>query len=136
MTYITITQARTRSRSLWANSRIAEYEIKKSAATSEDTFFDVFLSHSFKDAEVIAGVKSYIEDQGLTVYVDWIDDPQADRRYVTAATADMLRRRMNHCGTLLYASTDAAINSKWMPWELGYFDGSKPGHVGIVPIIE
>jgi hypothetical protein len=22
-----------------------------------------------------------------------------------------------------------------MPWELGYFDGMKPGHVGIVPIV-
>jgi hypothetical protein len=85
---------------------------------------------------VIAGVKGFIEDQGLRVYVDWIEDAQADRGQVNAATADMLRRRMNHCQSLLYASSDAATKSKWMPWELGYFDGRNPGHVGIIPLIE
>jgi hypothetical protein len=98
--------------------------------------FDIFLSHSFEDAQVIAGVKGFIEDQGLQVYVDWIEDPQADRSYVTAATAEMLRQRMNNCESLLYVSSDAARKSKWMPWELGYFDGKKPGYVGIVPIVE
>lgn len=136
MAYITAQQARARSRSEWPNSRIAENEIRKSASTSIDTLFDIFLSHSFQDSEVITGVKGFIEDQGLHVYVDWIEDPQADRSQVTAATAEMLRRRMNHCETLLYVSTDAATNSKWMPWELGYFDGKSPGHVGIVPIIQ
>lgn len=136
MAYITVDQARARSRAASPNSRIAENEIRKSAWTSRDTFFDVFLSHSFKDAEIINGVKGFIEDQGLRVYVDWIEDPQADRSRVTAATADMLRERMNHCQSLLYASTDAATQSKWMPWELGYFDGKKPGRVGIVPILQ
>lgn len=136
MTYITAAQARVRSRAAWPNSRIAENEIRKSASTSMDTIFDVFLSHSFEDAEVIAGVKGFIEDQGLRVYVDWIEDPQADRSRVTAATAEMLRRRMNHCQSLLYASSDAATKSKWMPWELGYFDGKNPGRVGIVPIVQ
>ena len=130
MAYITVAQARARSRAEWANSRIAEKEIRKSASTSIDTIFDVFLSHSFEDAEVIAGVKGFIEDQGLRVYVDWIEDPQADRSCVTAATAEMLRRRMNRSQSLLYASSDAATKSKWMPWELGYFDGRNPGRVG------
>src|SRR5690349_17240794 len=107
VTYMTVAQARARSRVASPTSRIAENEIRKSAASSTDTVFDVFLSHSFKDAEVINGIKGFIEDQGLLVYVDWIEDPQADRSCVTAATADMLRRRMNHCQSLLYASTDA-----------------------------
>lgn len=135
MAYITVAQARARSRIQWPNSRIAESEIRKSASTSISTIFDVFLSHSFEDADVIAGVKGFIEDQGLRVYVDWIEDPQADRAHVTAATADMLRQRMDYCQSLLYASSDAATRSKWMSWELGYFDGKKPGRVGIVPIV-
>jgi hypothetical protein len=136
MAYITVGQARARSQRQWLNSRIAEAEIRKSASTPGSTMFDIFLSHSFEDAEVIAGIKGLIEDQGLRVYVDWIDDPQADRSNVTAATADMLRQRMNHCQSLLYASSNAATNSKWMPWELGYFDGKKPDHVAIVPIVK
>lgn len=134
--YLTVAQARARSRIGSPNSRIAEHEIRKSASASMDAVFDVFLSHAFKDAEIINGVKGFIEDQGLRVYVDWIEDPQADRSRVTPATADMLRRRMNHCQSLLYASTDAATQSKWMPWELGYFDGKKPGRIGIVPILQ
>lgn len=136
MAYITAAQALARSRAQWPNSRVAESEIRKSASTSINTIFDVFLSHSFEDAEVIAGVKGFIEDQGLSVYVDWIEDAQADRSQVTAATADMLRQRMSHCEALLYASSDASPKSKWMPWELGYFDGKKPGRIWIAPIVQ
>lgn len=135
MAYITLGQARARSRAQWSNSTLAESAIRKSASTSMSTIFDIFLSHSFEDAELIAGVKGFIEDQGLQVYVDWIEDAQADRSYVTAATAEMLRQRMDHCQMLLYVSSDAAKKSKWMPWELGYFDGRKPGYVGIVPVV-
>jgi hypothetical protein len=135
MAYVTVGQAMERSRRSWSNSAIAESEIRKSARTSEDTSFDVFLSHSYKNAEVIAGIEGFLEDQGQIVYVDWINNPEADRSRVTPATADMLRHRMRHCQFLLYASSDEAKQSRWMPWELGYFDGMKPDHVGIVPIV-
>jgi hypothetical protein len=135
MAYITVAQAVGRSRTDWSNYKIAESEIRKSAATSIDTNYHIFLSHSYEDAEVIAGVKGWIEDQGLRVYVDWVEDP-TDRSKVTAATAQMLRQRMNHCRFLLYASSNAARGSKWMPWELGYFDGRSPGCIGVVPIVQ
>jgi hypothetical protein len=102
-----------------------------------DIPFDIFMSHSYEDAEIIAGAKLIIEqNSGLTVYVDWIEDAQADRSRVTAGTADMLRQRMNHCRFLLYATSRSSPNSKWMPWELGYFDGLKGGSVGILPIVQ
>ena len=100
------------------------------------TNYDVFLSHAFEDAEVIAGVKLLIEQENLSVYVDWIEDPQADRSKVTASTAGMLRQRMNHCRFLLFASTKASSSSKWMPWELGYFDGLRRDRVGILPVVQ
>jgi hypothetical protein len=40
---------------------------------------------------------------------------------------------MNQCKALLYAFSENASNSKWMPWELGYFDGIK-GTVAVLPI--
>jgi hypothetical protein len=64
-----------------------------------------------------------------------MEDAQMDRSKVTPATADTLRQRMAHCRFLLYATSDASPNSKWMPWELGYFDGLRKGQVGIFPIV-
>lgn len=41
---------------------------------------------------------------------------------------------MNHFRYPLYASSRASPQSKWMPWELGYFDGRRSGRlVGEAP---
>jgi hypothetical protein len=97
--------------------------------------YDVFLSHSFDDAEAIYGVKRMIEALHLTVYVDWIDDPKLDRGKVTVQTAKVLRERMKACSSLVFAHSANASHSVWMPWELGYFDGIKPHQVWILPLI-
>lgn len=99
------------------------------------TSFDVFLSHSFEDKELILGVKQLIEDEGKTVYVDWIVDRHLNRKNVTKETADLLRDRMRQSTSLIYAATGNSSQSKWMPWELGWFDGSKPGQVAIMPLL-
>ena len=44
--------------------------------------FDVFLCHSLRDAEIVQGAKTILEQNGLKVYVDWIVDPQMDRSAV------------------------------------------------------
>ncbi len=66
----------------------------ETAAFNANDSFDVFLSHSSKDAEVILGIKLLLEGQGLSVYVDWIVDTQLDRTKVNAETAETLRDRM------------------------------------------
>jgi hypothetical protein len=103
------------------------------AATKTKTSFDIFLSHSTSDAEIILGVKGVLEDYGKTVYVDWLEDPQLDRRNVTAASAEVIRARMRQCKSLAYVHTVNSGGSKWMPWELGYFDGFN-GAVAILPV--
>ena len=35
---------------------------------------------------------------------------------------------------LIYVDSNNATTSKWMPWELGYFDGYKPNKIGILPV--
>lgn len=104
-----------------------------SVAFSEKTTHDIFLSHTIRDAQLILGVKGILEDLNYTVYVDWIDDPQLDRSRVSPVTADKLRTRMKLSKSLLYVTTENAENSKWMPWECGYFDGLKE-KVAIVPV--
>lgn len=98
--------------------------------------YDVFLSHSMSDAQIVLGIKTILESQyGLNVYVDWIEDKQLNRESVTAKTAETLRKRMQQSTTLLYLTTDNSSKSKWMPWELGYFDGHKPSKVAIFPVL-
>jgi hypothetical protein len=97
--------------------------------------YDVFLSHSVKDAKTVLGVKNWLEANGMNVYVDWIDDKQLDRSQVTSRTAETLRNRMRQSSCLLYIATDNSSQSKWMPWELGYFDGYSIGKVAILPIL-
>ena len=70
---------------------------------------------------------------GKTVYVDWIDDPHLDRNHVTAATANQLRLRMTQCRVLVFITTSSSPDSKWMPWELGYFDALR-NRVSVFPI--
>jgi len=98
--------------------------------------FDIFLSHASSDADLILGVKVLLEEQGLKVYVDWITDAHLDRSHVTPETADLLRRRMRQSKSLIFVATSAASQSKWMPWELGYFDGFRPDHVAILPLAD
>jgi len=136
MALLTRDQAVRASRTKASSIYLAEAELRHSASSPKSTSFDIFLSHSFEDAEVVLGVKVLLEGEGLSVYVDWIEDALVDRSRVNAQTADLLRSRMNHSKYLLYASSVASPDSKWMPWELGYFDGRRPGHVGVLPIVQ
>ncbi len=68
--------------------------------------------------------------------MDWIDDQDMERNHVTAETAQVLRARMRQSENLLYLATENAPKSKWMPWELGYFDGYKNGGVAVLPVMD
>lgn len=107
--------------------------IESATAFNKHKNYDIFLSHSSKDSELILGMKGVLEDHGYSVYVDWVDDPQLDRGNVTKKTASALRERMNCCDSLFFVTTNNSESSKWMPWECGYFDGLKE-KVAIVPV--
>lgn len=98
--------------------------------------FDIFLSHSSDDQKLVLGVMKLLQEQGLTVYVDWVVDDLLDRNSVNKNTANTLRDRMKHANSMIYMATDNSTYSKWMPWELGFFDGYKPDHIAILPVLD
>lgn len=122
-----------RGRTLRKSAR--EILVEASEALSGTEKFDVFLSHCLADAEMIVGIKALLEEQGQTVYVDWVVDKQLDRGNVTPETAAILRRRMQQSASMLFATSVSSPNSKWMPWELGYFDGLRQGRIAVLPLV-
>lgn len=134
MSTFTESRIRQRAQQKTGSIRSATTVLKEEVASAKTkSSFDIFLSHSTSDAEIILGVKGVLEDYGKSVYVDWLEDPQLDRSHVTAANAEVIRMRMRQSKSLVYVHTHNSGASKWMPWELGYFDGYN-GAVAIFPV--
>jgi hypothetical protein len=140
MAYFTKNQARAAAT---ANNRRSFYNTSSNESlldsvrkSTEDQSFDVFLSHSIIDADLVLGIKILLEEQGLSVYVDWDTDKQLSRELVNKETAHLLRKRMRQSKSLIYISTTHSSNSKWMPWELGFFDGYSQDSIAILPLTD
>lgn len=116
-----------------ARNILASWVNEQKTFSSATKTYDIFLSHSSNDVGLVAGLKLKLEDLNYSVYVDWIEDPKLSRENVTRDTALVLQARMKQCKSLIYAFSENATNSKWMPWELGYFDGIK-GTAAVLPI--
>jgi TIR domain len=118
------------------NFAASELVTEKMVADRTFAIYDIFVSHSSEDAIYIKGLRDELTRAGFSVYVDWIEDPHLNRANVTREAAAVLRQRMNSCKSLLYAISEAAKKSVWMPWELGYMDSKTKARVAIVPIVE
>lgn len=123
-----------------SRNRTAGALLEELASSPGRTSFDVFLSHSYRDAQSLGAnqllrLKILLERFGLSVYVDWMVDGDLDRNRVTTATAARIRKRMDQSKCLMFATSASSSSSKWMPWELGYKDGSS-NRVAILPIVD
>lgn len=107
----------------------------RSEARKDLVSYDVFLSQTIHDRELVYGVYAILtEDLGLTVFCDWIEAPETDRAKVTPENARYVRDRMGRSDTLLFLDSPKADQSKWMCWEIGWFDAAK-GKVGVLPVV-
>lgn len=139
MAYFTIKDAQDafarRQRGRTTRRSASQVLAEEVASVGSDEIFDVFLSHCFSDVALVLGVKTLLEERGYKVYVDWIVDRQLDRGSVNAETADVLRKRMRASESMFFATSESSSASKWMPWELGYFDGLRQGRIAILPLV-
>ncbi|MGK0159413.1 toll/interleukin-1 receptor domain-containing protein [Pseudomonas mosselii] len=135
MSFFTQDEARAAAKQAKGNRNIKAVITESMESYKEADSFDIFLSHSSSDAELVLGITALLEQRGKRVYVDWVNDPELDRSHVTKDTAARLRHRMAQSDSLFYVATDNATKSKWMPWELGFFDGLKHEKVRILPVL-
>lgn len=89
-------------------------------ATNKKT---IFLSHSHKDKDIVEQAALFLLSQGIYVYVDWKD---ASMPPVTSKeTADKIKKRIKLCDEFVVLASNNALDSKWVPWELGFADSAK-----------
>lgn len=84
--------------------------------------YDLFLSHSSLDKDLILKLKSTLNSLNLNIYVDWLNDQESLKRELTNVdTAGVIIERLKLCKALIFIYTDDSLKSLWTPWEIGYF---------------
>ncbi len=90
---------------------------------SHEARVTIFLAHSHLDHKVVKGLIRYLDGLGISIYVDWNDSsmPAVTNR----VTAAKLKQRIKACSLFMVLATRNALNSKWVPWEVGIADQIK-----------
>ena len=111
------------------------YTLSESLSRFDSTVtYDLFISHSFNDRDLLIGLLQLFDSSGYKVYIDWINDSSLDRKNVTPDTATLIKNRIRQSKGTSYIATTNSSQSKWCPWELGVSDGMN-GRVCILPIM-
>ncbi len=89
--------------------------------------FDLFISHSFKDNELVSKLVSELNKHGLRIYCDWTsDDDFLKRELVSEFTEVALKERISQSNKVLFLQTENSVNtdgevlSPWVKMELEY----------------
>lgn len=98
--------------------------------------FDVFLCHSSTDAALVHAIYCYLSNQGKAVYVDWIHHGRKAVPPRPHQLAKRLKASLRQSDTLLYLHTSASCFSQWCPWEVGFFDAHRPGHIFVADLTQ
>jgi hypothetical protein len=117
-------------RGLIQESRVFKTFSKATAQVS------IFLSHSHKDKELVEGFINYLAySSEIIIYVDWQDSdmPSTTNR----ETALRIKEKIDQMDYFLILATRNAMESKWVPWEIGIADKTKSiERIAVVPIID
>lgn len=93
-------------------------------------YADVFISHKKEDTQEAKALAERVRQLGFSCYLDVFDPELADKS--AGALAQHIRSELRGALALLFYVSPQAIESKWMPWELGFFDGRwGKGTIGI-----
>ena len=122
MSYISenqLSQYRSRTKTFSADNIVSLNE-----SVSRDTIKPmIFLSHKHDEFNVLQDVTAFLKQEGVDVYVDWMDDDMP--AYTSGETAVKLKAKIESADKFILVATPEAINSKWCNWELGLGDAAK-----------
>jgi hypothetical protein len=120
-------QFETHARKLAAEQNIVRLSEKYRAQVT------VFLSHSHKDADLVEAVVNSLASFGVKVYIDRLDTEMP--AVTSGVTAIRLKEKIIENKKFIVLVSSNAVESKWIPWELGYADGVKElRHIASIPI--
>lgn len=109
-----------------------------SSQNARDVKTTVFLSHKHKDLEEIeeaTGVIELLEDLGVKVYIDSMDNKMPNQ--TSRETAARIKDVIQYCNKFILLATPKALESYWCNWELGIGDVHKfKKNIAILPIKE
>lgn len=110
-----------------ARSTINEYSLYSRKTT-------VFISHKHDELQELKGVLGFLQKwYDVKTYIDSRDPSMP--HITTAETATNLKARIKKCDKFILLATNAAIDSKWCNWELGYGDAQKfKTHIALFPL--
>lgn len=120
-----------RYRGLFLNESKAYKSLSKASAQ-----VSIFLSHSHKDQELVEGFINYLAySSQIVIYVDWLD---SDMPSITNRdTAHRIKQKINDLDYFLVLATKNAMQSKWVPWEIGIADKTKVANkIAIIPVVD
>ncbi len=93
-------------------------ESKGISATYDKT---IFLSYRRKDKIWVKPIVDFLQNLGVSIYIDYVDDELPDKP--NSETAAILRQRIKDSDKFILLATPNSKESKWIPWELGLGDG-------------
>ncbi len=120
-----------RTDTLWHSIQLVESR-KLEFAADKTT---IFISHKHGELDDLADVIAFLEKEyDVRVYIDSRDPlmPEVPNQ----ETANRIKEKIESCNKFILLATDAAIQSKWCNWELGYGDAQKykNNNIALMPI--
>lgn len=88
--------------------------------------YSVFVSHSFKDSNLIKQIISILNKQGFSCYCDWLSDNDfLKRSLVSEYTKEVLKKRIEQSDKVLLVRTENSmtgvkLNSPWIELEIDH----------------
>ena len=91
------------------------------SVNDDSVIHDVFLSHSHRDEARTQELAALLREWEIDVFVD-VDDAML-AQLPDMELPDRLVGKLRRCRVLLFAFSEDAVDSRWMPWELGLAHG-------------
>lgn len=84
--------------------------------------YDVFVSHSSRDSNIVRDLVDKENKQGIFVFCDWMNDSDyLKRSLLCKETLKVIEHRLDKSDSLLFVRTNASLESLWCKYEISYF---------------